>query len=238
MKLHHPALSGHLIKRYKRFLADVKLTDGRFITAHTPNTGAMLGCAEPGSRIWLYNTHNANRKYPYSWDLVEDTQGHLIGIHTGKANYLVREAIENKTIRELQGYEHIKPEVNLSHYNTRFDFLLSATHHKPDCFVEVKNVTAKHPPNTAIFPDAISARGKKHLEALSQAVQLGYRAVIFFCIQRNDIKQFMPATDIDPAYADTLRTACDIGVEALAYKAKVTTKEITLYQRVPIILKE
>ena len=180
MKITQPHIEGRLIKRYKRFLADIELIDGRIITAHTPNTGSMKGCADPGSRVWVYDTQNPSRKYIYSWDLVEDADGHLVGIHTGRPNYLVREAIETGVITELQGYEQIRMEAKYFDKGTRFDLLLTDHATKKDCYVEVKNVTAKRSADVAIFPDAVTVRGLKHLTMLEDAVTRGYHAAMVY----------------------------------------------------------
>lgn len=228
MKITHPCFEGRLIKRYKRFLADIELLDGRIITAHTTNTGSMKGCSEPGSRVWVYDTQNPNRKYIFSWDLVEDSQGHLVGVHTGRPNYLVREAIESGVISELQGYNEIKMEAKYFSTGTRFDLFLSHHANKKDCFVEVKNVTAKRSEKVAIFPDAVTKRGQKHLLTLQDAVAKGYRGVMLYCIQRDDVDQFSPAYEIDPEYAQTLNDVVKQGVEVYAYRSKISPTEIVL----------
>lgn len=234
MKITQNYIEGRLVKRYKRFLADVELANGDIITAHTGNTGAMRGCSDPGSRVWLYDTENPKRKYRYSWDLVEDLSGNLIGIHTTRANKLVHEAILAGKIAELKGYDLIKPEVKYENSSTRFDFYLqNHTESSPKgCFVEVKSVTAKRDAETAIFPDAKSERAKKHLETLFDAVEKGYRGVIFFCIQRSDASVFKPADEIDPVYGELLRKVCDSGVEAIAYKVSLSPDEICLHNKV------
>ena len=235
MKLTKLYIEGKLIKRYKRFLADVELENGDIITAHTPNTGSMRGCSEPGSKVWLYDTQNPNRKYRYSWDLVADTNNNLVGIHTGRANLLVKEAIESGVITELAGYSSIKNEVAFES-SARFDLFLSNHPHKPDCFVEVKNVTAIDEQGVAIFPDAVTARGTKHLQVLIDAAQQGFRAVMVFCIQRNDVHEFRAAYEIDPLYAQTLKLAHAQGVEIYAYKTELSPKEIFLSQAVVVQL--
>ncbi|HFE37331.1 MAG TPA: DNA/RNA nuclease SfsA [Gammaproteobacteria bacterium] len=235
MKLCQPRLEGRLIKRYKRFLADIELAGGEIITAHTGNTGAMLGCSDPGSRVWIYDTENPKRKYRYSWDMVEDLAGNLIGIHTTRANKLVSEGIANGVIKELAGYE-AKPEVKYKNFNTRFDFMLCKNDAPQHCFLEVKSVTAKRHTDTAIFPDAKSERGKKHLDVLMDALMQGYRSIAFYCIQRDDVNCFSPADEIDPLYAETLRKAHAAGVEIMAYKTRLSPDEIALYQAVPVSL--
>ncbi len=236
MKITAPYLSGILLKRYKRFLADIRLDSGEIVTVHTPNTGSMLGCSEPGSRVWIYRADNPKRKYSYSWGLVADRQGNKIGIHTGRVNALVAEGIQTGIIKELASYGRIQQEVTFPGSNTRFDLFLPGGKNQPDCFVEIKNVTASQD-HTAIFPDAKTERGRRHLEVLLQARQQGYRTVIFFCIQRNDVERFSPAYAIDPAYARVLEHVMQQGVEALAYKARVDVREISLTQSVPVVLK-
>jgi len=236
VKITQPCLEGRLIKRYKRFLADIELIDGRLITAHTPNTGSMKGCAEPGSRVWVYDTCKPSRKYIYSWDLVEDVEGHLVGIHTGRPNYLVREAIESGVIVELQGYAHIRMEARYFDKSTRFDLLLTGHAMQNDCYVEVKNVTAKREidGDVAIFPDAVTKRGLKHLAMLENAVANGFRAAMVYCIQRQDVNYFSPAFEIDPAYASGLKKASENGVEVYAYKSIVSPQEIMLSEAVKL----
>jgi len=236
MQLPRPRISGRLIKRYKRFLADIALDDGTTITAHTPNTGSMLGLAIPGNRVWLHDTQNPNRKYLHSWDLVATPEHTLVGIHTGYANQLVHEAIVNGVIEELAGYQSCKPEMKTPLVpGTRFDFQLSDPQ-KADCYVEVKNVTALGEQETAIFPDAATARGVKHLHALQYLVTQGRRAVLCFCVQREDVRRVKPAVQIDAEYAEALKRAAENGVEILAYQAKMSTDEIVLSRSLPVIL--
>ena len=239
MKFSAPYIEGILIKRYKRFLADIELTDGNVITAHTPNTGAMTGCSTPGAKVWLRDTGNPNRKYPYSWDIVEAAPDVLVGIHTGLSNKLVKEAILDGVIKELLDYSNIRTEVSYGNENSRIDLLLersdSTDDHNSLCYVEVKNVTLVEN-GIAYFPDAVSKRGSKHLRELMQMVSQGHRAIIFYCIQRNDAHEFRPAENIDPEYTKTLYEAVNMGVEALAYCATVSPTEIKLVQSLPIII--
>jgi len=237
MKFVDPYIKGILIKRYKRFLADIELEDGTVITAHTPNTGAMTGCSTPGSRVWLRETGNPDRKYPYSWEIVEAKPDVLVGIHTGLSNKLVLEAIEDGVIEELQNYQQIFTEVPYGSEKSRIDLLLKkdASDDNEQCYVEVKNVTLIED-NIAWFPDAVSIRGTKHLRELIKMVEQGHRAVIFYCVQRNDAVEFRPAETIDPLYAETLQRAVQAGVEAMAYIAKVSTEEIKLTQSIPVAI--
>ena len=232
MKFSEQLFQGQLIKRYKRFLADVELEDGSVITAHSANTGAMTGCSTPGSRVWLSDSKSETRKYPLSWELVEADSGALTGINTGWPNKLVHEAIENGTIKELQGYESIRAEVKYGQERSRIDLLLEDAR-RGLCYVEVKSVTLAVD-GQARFPDAVSVRGTKHLRELMTMVEAGHRAVIFYCIQRGDVSSFAPADDIDPEYGKTLRQAISVGVEALAYKADVSIDGIKLKTKVPV----
>lgn len=233
MEFENPLIGGTLLQRYKRFLADVRLDDGRVITAHTPNTGSMLGCAEPGSRVWLREVDNPARKYPHAWELVENHAGVMIGINTGVVNRLVGEAIVNGVVAELQGYAAQRQEVRYGAENSRIDLLLEGGG-RPACYVEIKNVTAVDASGTALFPDAVSARGSKHLRELMQVVAQGARGVIFFCVQRVDAHAVRPADEIDPLYGHTLREALAAGVEAVAYRATVTAQAVVLDTRVPV----
>ncbi len=233
MNLPGPWLKGRLLRRYKRFLADVELDDGGLVTAHTPNTGSLMGCAEPGMQVWLRDTQDGKRKYIYSWELVEPKIGVLVGIHTGLSNHLVKEGIETGSIRSLQGYGSIRSEVPYGREKSRIDLLLESDG-KPPCYVEVKNVTLVEN-GVATFPDAVSERGQKHLRELIEVVREGGRSIIFFCIQRSDVTGMMPADGIDPKYGELLREAIGAGVEAMAWRAQVTLEEITLTQAVPVV---
>jgi sugar fermentation stimulation protein A len=231
MKLPEPLFHGTLIRRYQRFLADVELDDGSLVTAHTPNTGSMRGCARPGSRVLLSKSANTARKYQHSWELVH-TDGLWVGINTLLPNRLVREGIENGTIAELAGYRQIRAEVAYG-TGSRIDLLLSGA--PGTCYVEVKNVTLVEG-GQALFPDAVSARGQKHLKELMEVVRLGHRGVNLFVVQRGDGESVSPADAIDPAYGRLLREAAQAGVELLAYRALVTRTEVRLSQRLPVLL--
>ena len=234
MVFERPLIEGVLLKRYKRFLADVKLTNtGEVVTAHTPNTGSMIGCSQPGFKVWLQHIHNPKRKYPFSWELVQSENNIIIGINTLLANKLVREGIENRKISELGGYQNIKSEVRYGNENSRIDFLLQSQN-LPYCYLEVKNVTLAHD-NIAFFPDAKSERGLKHLRELITNINQGNRSVIFFCIQREDAESFSPAHDIHPEYASQLYEANKSGVEVLAYTCKVSINSIEISTPVPVV---
>ncbi|MDD2580424.1 MAG: DNA/RNA nuclease SfsA [Desulfuromonadaceae bacterium] len=224
-------VAGTLIKRYKRFLADVLLEDGGVVTVHCPNSGSMRGCATPGSPVFLSRSPNQGRKYPLGWELVH-ADGFWIGINTGLPNRLTREAIEDGTVVELQGYATIRSEVPYGEHS-RIDLLLEGPGSR--CFVEVKNVTLVES-GRALFPDAVTTRGQKHLQELMRVVREGDRGVIFFTVQRGDGDSVSPADMIDPEYGRLLRLALENGVEALAYRALVTPEEIRLTERLPVIV--
>ena len=222
---------GTLIKRYKRFLADIELEDGSTVTVHCPNSGSMKGCAAPGSPVLLSRSSNQGRKYPLTWELVQ-VNSFWVGINTARPNGLVHEAIGNGTVTELQGYTSIRPEVPYGEHS-RIDLLLEGP--AGCCFVEVKNATMIDS-NRALFPDAVTTRGQKHLNELMRVVREGNRGVIFFTVQRGDCESVSPADGIDPEYGRLLRMALSCGVEAFAYRALITPEEILLTRRLPVIV--
>lgn len=231
MKLPKPLYAGILVRRYKRFIADVELESGEIVTAHCPNSGSMQGCAVPGSSVLLSRSSNPNRKLQYTWELV-NRNGLWIGINTALPNRLTSEAIKKGTIRELAGFDAIRPEVRYG-TNSRVDLLLTGAGGL--CYVEVKNVTLVDG-QTARFPDAVTLRGQKHLRELMHTASEGNRSVIFFVVQRADAGVLAPADAIDPEYGRLLRLAVKNGVEALAYQAHVTPEEIYLTRPLPICL--
>lgn len=233
MRFPNPLITGTLLKRYKRFLADVKLDNGDIVTAHCANPGAMLGLREPGQRVWLSRSDNPKRKLKYSWELTQ-TDNVLVGINTSHPNRLVEEAILNGTITELQGYARLKREVKYGK-SSRIDILLSDDK-KPDCYVEVKNVHLLRQPKLYEFPDSVTARGAKHLDEMGDMVKAGCRAVMVYLVQRDDGDALSFAVDIDPNYAKALHRAADAGVEALAYVCDVKPDRIITYRSVPVIL--
>ena len=234
MQFDSPLFPGTLIQRYKRFFADIRLDSGEVVTAHCPNTGSMLGCKEPGSRVWISPADNPARKLRYTWELVEAAPDVLVGVHTGRTNALVEEAIAAGIVAELSAYPAIRREVKFGRESSRIDLLLSGES-LPDCYVEVKNVTAGVAGGIAIFPDAVSERGAKHLRELMHMVEQGHRAVIFYCVQRRDVQEVRPADEIDPVYGGTLREAIAAGVEALAYRADVSPEGILLVMPLPVV---
>ena len=230
MKFKRSLTPGILLKRYQRFLAEVRLINGKKITVHCPNSGSMLGCAEPGSLIFLSHHFPSKRKYPYTLEMV-DCGTSWIGINTSLTNRLVEEGIQTGKIRSLNGYPQIKREVTVQ--NRPIDFQLS--NGKPHGYVEVKNVTLGEK-EVAYFPDAVTERGTKHLRTLLNLKRKGHRSVICFVIQREDCKLFRPADDIDSVYGKTLRQVSKKGVEILVCGAKVGPKEIVINRTLPFQL--
>ncbi|MFC3115824.1 DNA/RNA nuclease SfsA [Cellvibrio fontiphilus] len=207
-----------LLRRYKRFLADVRLADGSEITIHCPNTGSMKNCVVVDGPCWYSVSPNKTRKYPQTLEIVTAPGGHWAGINTGRANQLVAAALEAGVIKELLGYKHIQREQVYGDEKSRIDFLL--TDHCSDkcaCYLEVKNLTLMEAEGEGYFPDAVSARGTKHLRELKLMVARGQRAVLLFCVQHTGIRQVSPADHIDKLYADTLREVKAAGVEVIAY---------------------
>lgn len=215
-----PLVPARLVRRYKRFLADVELDGGRVATAHCANPGSMLGLAEPGARVWLSPSANPVRKLPWSWELVE-ANGALVGVNTAHPNRIAAEAILSGQIPELAGYGRLRREVRYGQ-NSRIDLLLEDDGGKPPCHVEVKSVTLSRAAGLAEFPDAVTARGAKHLDELARIAEAGGRAVMLFLVQRPDCGRFTVAADIDPAYATGFRQALRAGVETLCYGCRVS----------------
>ena len=224
-------IRGTLVQRYKRFLADVRLEDDEIVTAHCTNTGSMIGCKEPGSKVYISRSENLNRKLLYTWEMIK-TDGRWVGINTLHPNKLVAEAVESEFITELSGYRSIRREVKVSAH-TRLDLCLEGNN--GSCFVEVKNVTLAAN-GTAAFPDAVSDRGTRHLQELMRLKRQGHRAAMVFVIQRSDCQNFRPADEIDSEYGRWLRRAVKAGVEVLPYAAKVTAREIVLTGRIAMTL--
>jgi len=230
-----PLIPATLIRRYKRFLADVMLQNGEEITAHVANPGSMLGLAAPGSRAWLSKSPNAKRKLPYSWELEEVDFGkgpELVGINTGNPNPLVAEALAAQAIPELSGYSSIKREVKYGK-NSRIDFLLEGNG-RPPCYVEIKNVHLMRRTGLAEFPDCVTARGAKHLDELASMVSAGARAAMLYVIQIGSAERFALARDIDYAYGEAFDRARQRGVDALAWTCAISREEIKLSAPVPI----
>lgn len=230
MEFHPPLQPATLIKRYKRFLADVTLPNGEEITIHCANTGAMTGCATPGDTVWYSTSNNTKRKYPHSWELTQTEKGHFICINTLRANQLVAEALTKKCIPELSEYSEIKPEVKYGAENSRIDFFLS--HNElPDCFIEVKSVTLLDD-NQGFFPDAVTLRGQKHLRELMHIAKEGKRAILLFVALHTGIHVASAAAHIDKKYAQLLEEARQSGVEVLCYQADITVQQMSLSKQI------
>jgi sugar fermentation stimulation protein A len=222
MTFTHPLVFGRLVRRYKRFLVDVTLDDGSTVTGTCPNTGSMQSCVTPGWRVALTHAPSPTRKYAYTWELVHNGKT-WIGINTQRTNRLAEEAIVAGRIPELAGYEDVLREQSYGN-NSRIDLLLGAGERR--CYVEVKNVTLRTDDGSAAFPDAVTERGRKHLEELARMVRVGHRAVMLYVIQRGDVTGFRIAHEIDPAYARALRHARKHGVEALVYGVSVSPRRL------------
>jgi len=236
MRFPAPLLPATLVKRYKRFLADVVLPSGETITVHCANPGAMTGLNAAGARVWLSRSSNPSRKLAHSWELVEvdfGTGAELVGINTAHPNALAVEAIAAGAIRELAGYASLRREVKYGK-NSRVDILLEDAA-RPPCYVEIKNVHLMRRAGLAEFPDAVTKRGAKHLGELADMVAVGHRAVMLFLIQISSAKRFALARDIDPGYGRAFDLARIAGVEAIAYRCGITRDGIEVVERVPLM---
>jgi sugar fermentation stimulation protein A len=236
MRFATPLIPARLIRRYKRFLADVALDSGQEITAHVANPGAMLGLATPGARVWLSKSENPNRKLPYSWELVEVDFGggpELVGVNTGHPNALVAEALSAQSFPDFASYRSVRREVKYG-TNSRIDFLLESDG-QPPCYLEIKNVHLMRSAGLAEFPDCVTARGAKHLDELAAMVEAGARAAMLFVVQIGSANRFTLARDIDPAYGKAFDRARDIGVAALAWRCSIGREGIEVSEQVPIV---
>ncbi len=222
---------GILLKRYKRFLADIRLPNGGQITVHCPNSGSMLTCSTPGSKVFLSISCNPKRKYPYTLEMIQENST-WIGVNTTLTNHLVAEGIQNGDIEELQNPDSLKREVKTSN-SSRLDLLL--TKGAREIYIEVKSSTLAVD-RCAMFPDAVTARGTKHLLELGQLVARGKEGIIFFLVQRADADFFCPAAHIDPLYAKTLQQVHKQGVGILVYQAEVLPHEIKIVRSLPLSL--
>ena len=223
-------VKGKLIKRYKRFFADVKLNK-KIVTAHCPNTGSMKGLLDKDNEVYLLPNNNPKRKLKYGLEIIK-ARRNLVGVNTHFANKIVHHGLKNNLIKELKDNDLIKPEVFFNK-ETRFDFFLEKK--KQKFFVEVKNVTLFRNENTAEFPDAITSRGSKHLLTLIDAIKKGYKAYLIYLVQIQNMKCFKIAKDIDPIYYKNYILAKKAGVIFLAYKAQINTKEIKIVEKIKII---
>ena len=236
MRFPAPLVPATLIKRYKRFLADVRMDGGETMTVHVANPGGMTGLATPGARVWLSKSDNPSRKLAYSWELVEVDLGggsELVGVNTAHPNPLIGAALAASVIPELAGYDTIRREVKYGK-NSRVDFLLE-DRARPRCYVEVKNVHLMRQPGLAEFPDSVTARGAKHLDELADAAAAGARAVMLFVIQIGSARRFSLARDIDPRYGTAFDRARAAGVEAVAWRCSLAREGIEVTASVPIV---
>lgn len=237
MKFEPPLAQGTLLRRYKRFLADVRLPDGREMTVHCPNTGSMKNCAPPGAAVLYSDSGNPARKYRHTLEAVQVAHGHWAGVNTSRTNALVEEALRAKRIDGLKRFTSLRREVTFG--DSRFDLALeSAT---GTTWVEVKNVTlgpADDEPDDGViaFPDAVTERGQKHLLTLRDAVMAGHRAVLFFCVQHTGARVARPADEIDTRYGELLREVKRQGVRVIAWKTRISADEFILEREIPVLL--
>lgn len=231
MRFPTPLVPATLIRRYKRFLADVRLEDGTEVTAHCANPGSMMGLAEAGTRIWIEPNDDPKKKLKYGWRLVENGDGQFTCVDTSVANRALKEALLAGQVPDLADYPTILPEQKYGE-KSRIDFLLRAPD-RPDFYVEVKSVTLSRATGVAEFPDSKTTRGARHMEELARMVQEGHRAMVLFLVQRTDAQRVTLASDIDPAYASAVQTAQTAGVEVLALASRITPEEITIGTELP-----
>ena len=226
---------GRLVRRYKRFLADIVTDEGEHLCIHCPNTGSMLNCMGEGARVWFQRNSDPKRKLPGTWELVETPQGRLACVNTARANRLVEEALLAGVISELAGFTALKREVAYGVENSRVDFRLD--YPAGPAYVEVKSVTLGFGDTAvAAFPDAVTTRGARHLRELATLAREGIRAVQLYCVNLTGIEAVRPASEIDPLYADALREAVAAGVEVLAYGVELSEQEIRLAHRLPVVI--
>jgi len=226
MKFQTPLIPARLIRRYKRFLADIELDDGSLVTAHCANPGAMTGLMDPGARIWVERNDDPKRKLRYSWKLLELAAGGFACIDTALPNRLVEAALRAGDIQTLAGYDRVRPEVKYGQ-SSRIDFLLSGGGQR-EAYVEVKAVSLCRQQGLAEFPDSVTKRGTKHLFELMDMVSAGHRAVMLYVVQRTDCARFSVAGDIDPAYGAAFQRACAAGGEAYCHATKISPERTTL----------
>ncbi len=233
MEFSPPLKPATLIRRYKRFLADVLTPAGETLTIHCANTGAMTGCATPGDTVWYSTSDNPKRKYPNSWELTQTQDGHWICVNTLRANELVCQAITQNIISELSGYEQVSREIRYGKEKSRIDLLLQSKQ-RVNCYIEVKSVTLLQG-KYGYFPDAVTIRGQKHLRELSLIAQQGQRAVLLFAVLHSGINQVAAAKHIDRDYAFLLEQAAKSGVEVICYKASMTENRMVLCDKLPFL---
>jgi sugar fermentation stimulation protein A len=234
MQFSTPLIPARLIRRYKRFLADCRLEDGREVTAHCANPGSMMGLAIEGSKIWLEPNDDPKKKLKFGWRLVDHENGHFTGVDTSVPNRALKEALEKREIAALSDYSVVRPEVKYGE-NSRIDFLLSGDGLR-DAWVEVKSVTLSRQSGLAEFPDSVTARGAKHMAELAKMAKAGDRAIVLFLVQRTDCDRIAPAADIDPNYARALGDAMAAGVEVIALSTRISPKGVEIASEIPFSL--
>lgn len=225
MEFATPLVPARLIRRYKRFLADIRLEDGRDVTAHCANPGSMMGLAEPGTRIWVEPNDDPRKKLKYGWRLVDHENGHFTGVDTSVPNKALKAALLAHHVPGLPPYDLVRPEVKYG-TNSRIDFLLSGP--GPDTYLEVKSVTLSRQASLAEFPDSVTARGAKHLEELADMAADGHHAIMFYLVQRTDCTAMTLAADLDPTYAAAFTRATAKGVQVLAHSCRISPTGIAL----------
>jgi sugar fermentation stimulation protein A len=232
MQFQTPLIPARLIRRYKRFLADIQLEDGREVTAHCANPGSMMGLAEPGMKIWVEPNDDPKKKLKFGWRLVDHENGHFTGVDTAVPNRALKAALMAGEVSELAEYDNVLPEQKYGE-KSRIDFLLSGDGLK-NAYVEVKSVTLSRQAGLAEFPDSVTARGTKHLGELAKMVDQGHRAVMLYLVQRTDCDAMTLAADIDPTYAAAFESATKAGVEVLCYDTRISPLGVELGQRVEL----
>ncbi len=230
MKFSKRLIKGKLIKRYKRFFADINIKN-KIITAHCPNTGSMMGLLDQNNEVWISKNNNPKRKLKYTLEIIK-TKDNLVGVNTHLANKIVYEGLSNNLINEFMNSDSIKPEVYYNK-NTRFDFLVNKNNQNH--FIEVKNVTLFRTNNVAEFPDAVTSRGSKHIKTLVDAIKKGYKSYVLFLVQIQNIENFQIAKDIDKIYYENYLLAKKYGVQFLAYRCNIDTNSITIEKKLNII---
>ncbi|PXX73631.1 sugar fermentation stimulation protein A [Pseudomonas sp. LAMO17WK12:I10] len=235
MRFHPPLEEGRLVRRYKRFLADIETIGGELLTIHCPSTGSMFNCMVEGGQVWFSRSNDPKRKLPGTWEISETPQGRLACVNTARANTLVEEALHAGVIAELNGFTALKREVPYGQENSRIDFRLDYL--GGPAFVEVKSVTLGFDGSAvAAFPDAVTLRGAKHLRELACLARDGIRAVQLYCVNLSGVEAVRPAEEIDPGYAAALREAVASGVEVLAYGVRLTAEEVCIDRRLDVLL--
>lgn len=232
MRFQTPLVPATLIRRYKRFLSDMRLADGQEVVAHCPNPGGMLGLKDPGMNVWLEPNDDPKKKLKYGWRLVEHDTGQFTGVDTAMPNRVIAEALAGAQIAELSAYRDIRPEVKYGRAS-RIDFLLSEPG-LPNAYVEVKNVHFRRQDDWAEFPDSVTARGAKHLGELTDMAAQGHRAVMLYLVQRTDCTRFKLAADCDPTYARAFEVARAAGVQMLCYGTKINTEGVWIGAPLPV----